>query len=67
MRVVRQSGIFEQVGMVEEARILTDRTIYGTIGDMVAYLALAISAAVLLPLGGRAQRSTRTVRTRRVR
>jgi apolipoprotein N-acyltransferase len=47
-RVVRQSGIFEQVGLVEEARLLTGRTVYSAIGDTVAYLSLAATAAAFL-------------------
>jgi apolipoprotein N-acyltransferase len=46
-RVVARSAIFEQVGLVEEARFLTGRTVYTAIGDIVAYLAMAI---VLLAL-----------------
>jgi len=41
-RVVAQSAIFEQVGLVEEARFLTSRTIYTATGDLVAYLSMAI-------------------------
>ena len=40
-RVVEQSALFEQVGLVGEARFLTVRTLYSRIGDLVAYLALA--------------------------
>ena len=46
-RVVAQSAIFEQAGLVTEARFLTGRTVYTAIGDIVAYLAMAI---VLLAL-----------------
>ena len=49
-RVVRRSAIFEQVGLVEEARVLTGRTIYSRIGDVVAYVALALTAVALLLL-----------------
>jgi apolipoprotein N-acyltransferase len=41
-RVVAQSAIFEQVGLVEEARFLTGRTVYTAIGDVVAYISMAI-------------------------
>jgi apolipoprotein N-acyltransferase len=47
-RVVSQSAIFEQIGLVEEVRFLTGRTIYTTIGDAVAYAAIALVAAALL-------------------
>jgi apolipoprotein N-acyltransferase len=42
-RVVEQSALFEQVGLVGEARFLTVRTLYSRIGDLVAYLALAVT------------------------
>src|SRR4029077_8650411 len=41
-RVVAQSGIFEQASMVEEVRFLKVRTIYSRIGDVIAYVAIAI-------------------------
>src|SRR5688572_28798979 len=47
-RVIAESAIFEQVGLVQEARFLTTRTIYTTIGDLIAYLALALVAASLI-------------------
>jgi apolipoprotein N-acyltransferase len=46
-RVVADSAIFEQVGLVEEVRFLNGRTMYTTIGDAIAYLAMA---AVILAL-----------------
>jgi apolipoprotein N-acyltransferase len=49
-RIVRQSAIFEQAGLVENVRILTTRTIYSRIGDVVAYLAMVVTAAALLML-----------------
>ena len=50
-RVVRRSAIFEQVGLVEEVRLLTGRTIYSLIGDAVAYVAMALTAAALITVG----------------
>jgi apolipoprotein N-acyltransferase len=47
-RVVARSGIFEEVGLVEEVRFLTGRTIYSAIGDVVAYAAMAIVLGALL-------------------
>jgi apolipoprotein N-acyltransferase len=47
-RVVRESAIFEQVGLVEEVRFLTHRTIYSRIGDVVAWAAMALVAVALL-------------------
>ena len=51
-RVVARSAIFEQVGLVQEVRFLTGRTIYTAIGDLVAYLALAIVALSLVLFRG---------------
>lgn len=47
-RVVRKSAIFEQVGLVEDVRFLTGRTVYSRIGDVVAYVALAMTALALV-------------------
>jgi apolipoprotein N-acyltransferase len=47
-RVVQQSAIFEQVGLVQEVRLLTGRTIYSVIGDAIAYAALALTGLALL-------------------
>jgi len=49
-RIVRQSSIFEQVALVEDARFLTVRTIYSRIGDGIAYVAIAIVAIGLVGL-----------------
>ena len=55
-RVVRQSAIFEQAGMVETVRILTTRTIYSRIGDAIAYLSIVITIlSLVLFRGGRLQ------------
>ena len=47
-RVVSRSAIFEQVGIVEEVRLLTSRTVYSNIGDAVAYVAIALCAVALV-------------------
>jgi apolipoprotein N-acyltransferase len=47
-RIVRQSAIFEQVGLVADVRILTGRTIYSLIGDAVAYGSMVLTAAALI-------------------
>ena len=47
-RIVEQSGIFEQVALVDEVRFLTVRTIYSAVGDVIAYIAMAVLAAGLL-------------------
>jgi apolipoprotein N-acyltransferase len=52
-RVVSQSAIFEQVGLVEEVRLLTGRTIYCAIGDAVAYLSIALIGVALITTGRR--------------
>jgi apolipoprotein N-acyltransferase len=51
-RVVAQSAIFEQIGLVEEVRFLTDRTVYARIGDLVAYLAMALVMVALIFVRG---------------
>jgi apolipoprotein N-acyltransferase len=52
-RVLTRSAIFEQVGLVGEARVLSGHTIYAQIGDAVAYAAIALTAAALLAVGRR--------------
>jgi apolipoprotein N-acyltransferase len=47
-RIVQQSGIFEQVGIVEDVRVLTGRTIYSRIGDAVAYAAIILTIGALV-------------------
>jgi apolipoprotein N-acyltransferase len=47
-RVVARSAIFEQVGLVEEVRFLTGRTVYTAIGDVVAYMAIAMVVIALI-------------------
>jgi apolipoprotein N-acyltransferase len=46
-RVVARSALFEQVGLVEEARFLTHRTVYSRVGDVIAHVAIAITALAL--------------------
>jgi apolipoprotein N-acyltransferase len=47
-RVIARSGIFEEVGLVQEARFLNGRTVYTSIGDVIAYVAIALTAAALI-------------------
>ncbi|MGH9256530.1 MAG: apolipoprotein N-acyltransferase [Vicinamibacterales bacterium] len=47
-RVVQQSAIFEEVGLVGEARMLTGRTVYARIGDLVAYVSMMLTAIALM-------------------
>jgi apolipoprotein N-acyltransferase len=46
--VVQRSAIFEQAGLVGEARVLTGRTIYAAIGDVVAYASIALTVVALV-------------------
>jgi len=52
-RVVARSGIFEQVGMVEEVRFLSTRTMYARIGDVAAYASIIITLVALVVMRGR--------------
>lgn len=52
-RIVQRSSLFEQVGLVEEVRLLTRRTVYSLLGDVVAYVALALTLVALLVAGRR--------------
>ncbi len=50
-RIVQASAIFEQVGLVVEARLLNGRTIYSQIGDVIAYVAMALTVIAWLRSG----------------
>jgi apolipoprotein N-acyltransferase len=47
-RVMAKTALFEPAVVVEDVRFLKDRTIYNRIGDLVAWLSLALTAAALL-------------------
>jgi apolipoprotein N-acyltransferase len=47
-RVLSKTPLFEQHTLVQDVRFITDRTIYSRIGDLVAWLSLALTAAALL-------------------
>jgi apolipoprotein N-acyltransferase len=47
-RVIEKSNLFEQRTMVGDLRFLTGRTIYSRIGDLVAWVGLALTLASLL-------------------
>jgi apolipoprotein N-acyltransferase len=47
-RVLQRSALFEEELLVEDLRFITDRTVYTRIGDVVAWLSLALTAAALL-------------------
>jgi apolipoprotein N-acyltransferase len=50
-RVLQKTEIFERAILVGDVRLLDERTIYGTIGDLFAYICAALTAvALLLPL-----------------
>ncbi len=58
-RVLSRTGLFEPAVQVRELRFLTERTIYGRIGDAFAYSGLLISLVVLTI--GSSKRFYRTV------
>jgi apolipoprotein N-acyltransferase len=47
-RVVTKTTLFEQAILVRDVRFLKARTVYNRIGDLVAWLSLAFTAAALL-------------------
>jgi apolipoprotein N-acyltransferase len=47
-RVLQQSSIFERTVMLGEVRMLDNRTVYGRIGDLCAYVCAALTAAALV-------------------
>jgi apolipoprotein N-acyltransferase len=51
-RVLQKSEIFEREMLVGEVRMLESRTIYGRIGDLVAYICLVLTAGALFFSGG---------------
>jgi apolipoprotein N-acyltransferase len=46
-RVIERSDLFEQKMLIQDLRFLTGRTTYNRIGDLVAWLSLALVAAAL--------------------
>ncbi len=52
-RVIARSAIFEEAGLVAEVRLLTGRTMYSVLGDAIAYVAIALTAAALMTVGRR--------------
>jgi apolipoprotein N-acyltransferase len=47
-RVLQRSGLFEQAGIVEEVRLLTGRTVYAVVGDVVVYAGMAVTVLSLV-------------------
>ena len=54
-RVVERSPIFKEAGIVGEVRLLSDRTLYSRLGDVVAFASIGIMgvSALLVRLGQR--------------
>jgi apolipoprotein N-acyltransferase len=46
-----RSAIFEQAGLVGDVRLLTSRTMYSVLGDVIAYAAIALTAVALMTVG----------------
>jgi apolipoprotein N-acyltransferase len=51
-RVLQKTEIFERAILIGEVRMLEGRTIYGTIGDLFAYVLAALTFVALLSAGG---------------
>jgi apolipoprotein N-acyltransferase len=49
-RVVTRSGLFEEVGLVGDVRLLTGRTIYAQVGDVIAYAAMALTVLAIVAI-----------------
>lgn len=47
-RVLASAGLFESAMLVGDLRFITERTVYSRIGDLIAWLSLALTAAALL-------------------
>ena len=56
-RILKKTGLFEPAIVVQDVRFLTDRTVYSRIGDLVAWLSLAVTTAALLATRRRKSRS----------
>jgi len=51
-RVLQRTEIFKREIVLGEVRMLESRTIYGTIGDLVAYICAGLTLAALVSAGG---------------
>jgi apolipoprotein N-acyltransferase len=47
-RVVQKSDLFEQAMLVADLRFIRERTVYSRMGDVVAWLSVALTVAALL-------------------
>jgi apolipoprotein N-acyltransferase len=55
-RVRQRSRLFEQIGLVDEVRLLRGRTVYSVIGDSVVYVSAAVIGLALLLFARRSDR-----------
>jgi apolipoprotein N-acyltransferase len=58
-RVVQASAIFEQVSLVAEVRLLRGRTIYSQIGDVTAYVGVALTVIALVVVRPRSRKAAK--------
>ena len=58
-RVVERSPIFREAGIVGEVRLLTERTLYSRLGDVVAYASIGIMVVSALLVRLRDRQGTR--------
>ena len=58
-RVLRKTDLFEPVVLVGDLRFIQSRTVYSRIGDLVAWLSLALTLAGLLAAYTLSRRSVR--------
>jgi apolipoprotein N-acyltransferase len=56
--VITQSRLFETTVVTGEIRLLSDLTIYGRIGDLFAYICVALTGVAVLTARGRRVRRT---------
>ncbi len=47
-RIMSKTPLFEPAVVVQDVRFITDRTIYNRVGDLVAWMSLALTVAALL-------------------
>ena len=56
-RVTARSGLFEQVALVADVRLLTEQTFYTRFGDVIAWLAVALTVLAGLAARGGSSRN----------
>jgi apolipoprotein N-acyltransferase len=57
-RVLQASALFEEAALTADVRLISDRTIYSYLGDVVAWVCAAVAAGVALT--GRRRRRENT-------